>query len=240
MPDSIEIISPASSIGPRRLLVVAGALIVAAGGAACDKSTAPVPVPAAVKAEVNDTQSVQVGVELSAPLSVKVLDASGQPVVGTLVTFSSTGGGAFGESSVTTNDSGLAVTAFTAGTVAGTDTITARDSSATPAVLYVTAMAGPPTLITATSGDQQTGAAGSTLPQPLVVKATDQFGNAVAGAAVTWTTTGAGSFGAPSGVTGTNGLIQTTFTLDAAAGAQTVTAAIAAASLAVTFTETGT
>ncbi len=57
-----------------------------------------------------------------------------------------------------------------------------RPAAAGAASVQVTA--GPPALLTKIGGDAQSGAAGSTLPQPLSVRLTDLFGNPVQGAQV--------------------------------------------------------
>lgn len=92
-------------------------------------------------------------------------------------------------------------------------------------------------LLTYVSGDNQSGAAGAALPNPMVVSLVDSAGNPVTtGAAPTFTVTAGG--GSVSAVTpGTPGQYQTTWTLGAS-GAQTVTAQSTQSSLTVTFNAT--
>ena len=87
------------------------------------------------------------------------------------------------------------------------------------------------------SGDNQGARAGLAVALPLVVQVTSGAA-AVSGATVTFAVaSGGGSVGTPSAVTGANGQAQTTWTLGATVGTQTVTASIAGASPA-TFTAT--
>ena len=70
-------------------------------------------------------------------------------------------------------------------------------------------------ILKATGGSGQTGAAGTTLPKPLSVKAIDSYsGNVLPGVTVTFSDGGAGgTFGNPTPVTGSNGVASTTYTL---------------------------
>ncbi len=79
------------------------------------------------------------------------------------------------------------------------------------------------------SGDAQSGVIGTPLPQPLVVKLTDQSAHGVAGVTVTFATTSGGSFGTPTATTDTSGQAQSTWTLGTGSGAQTATASVAGA-----------
>lgn len=92
-----------------------------------------------------------------------------------------------------------------------------------------------PGAITAVSGDAQTDTVVGTLPNPLVVKVTDQSGNALPGATVTWAAgAGFGTFDTSSTRTDANGQVHTHWTLGATPGSQTVTATVSGLA-AVTF-----
>ncbi|HEV2470511.1 MAG TPA: choice-of-anchor D domain-containing protein [Candidatus Sulfotelmatobacter sp.] len=97
----------------------------------------------------------------------------------------------------------------------------------------------PNKLLAATSGNNQTGSAGSTLPTALTVTATNQ-GNPAPGVTVTFSDGGVGgTFGTPTATTGSSGTASTTYTLPSSA--QTVTiSATSTAYAAATFTETAT
>ncbi|MBW4636966.1 MAG: DUF4082 domain-containing protein [Gloeocapsa sp. UFS-A4-WI-NPMV-4B04] len=74
--------------------------------------------------------------------------------------------------------------------------------------------------ITKISGDNQTGAAGTLLPNPLVVQINDSAGNAQSGVTVNFAvTSGGGSVSPASAVTDINGKASTTLTLGASPGA---------------------
>jgi hypothetical protein len=94
------------------------------------------------------------------------------------------------------------------------------------------------TTIAKFSGDAQAAAAGHALAQPLVVRVSNAAGSPTVGATVTFAVlSGAGSVGTPSAATGSNGQAQTTWTLGAAVGSQSVTATVVGATPA-TFTAT--
>jgi mono/diheme cytochrome c family protein len=72
--------------------------------------------------------------------------------------------------------------------------------------------------IVESSGGKQIGAAGSILPQPLVVQVNDDQGNAVAGAAVTFSGPSGVTFDPPSGLTDSSGQLSTNVILGGMAG----------------------
>lgn len=97
----------------------------------------------------------------------------------------------------------------------------------------------PNKVIAATSGNNQTGGAGSTLPTALTVTATNQ-GSPVAGISVTFSDGGVGgTFGTPTATTGSNGTASSTYTLPSSAQTVTISATSNAYTTA-TFTETAT
>jgi len=67
--------------------------------------------------------------------------------------------------------------------------------------------------LTIVSGNGQAAPADSTLGTPLTVKVTDQFGNAVAGATVNWSSDDGGILANTTTVTDANGVAQDTLTL---------------------------
>ncbi len=92
-----------------------------------------------------------------------------------------------------------------------------------------------PGAITAVSGDAQSDSVVGTLPDPLVVKVTDQSGNALPDATVTWAATaGFGSFDTTTTHTDANGQAHSHWTLGATPGTQTATATVSGLT-AVTF-----
>jgi alpha-tubulin suppressor-like RCC1 family protein len=84
---------------------------------------------------------------------------------------------------------------------------------------------GPPAVLSKVSGDNQSAAPGSTLPNALVVEVQDAFGNVLNGVNVSWTAS-SGTVTPSSSTTGVNGTTQTQWQLGASTGAQTVTVSI--------------
>jgi alpha-tubulin suppressor-like RCC1 family protein len=84
---------------------------------------------------------------------------------------------------------------------------------------------GPVATLTVVSGGGQQGTPGAALAAPVVVKAVDARGNAVPNAAITFTAGGGGSAAPANATTNASGQAQTVWTLGAAEGAQTLTAA---------------
>ncbi|MBI4545257.1 MAG: PQQ-binding-like beta-propeller repeat protein [Gemmatimonadetes bacterium] len=178
------------------------------------------------------------GAALASAIVVKVTDARGTGVSGTAVTFAAvSGGGSISPSSATSDASGLASATWTLGTTPITNTATASAAglSGSPVTFTASARAGAPAQLTKVRGDTQMGAVNGALTDSLVVRATDSFGNAVAGAAVSWAATaGGGSVSPASSSTDASGQAKTRWTLGTGV-TQTATAS-AAGVTAVTFT----
>jgi adhesin/invasin len=177
------------------------------------------------------TQTATVSTLVAAPPSVKVTDANSNPVSGASVVFAITsGGGALtAPTTVATNALGIATSAgWTLGQTAGANTVTATVVGLPPVTFTGTGIAGAAASVTKVSGDAQTGAAASALPQPLVVLVKDAFGNLVSGATVNWATPNGGSLAPTSGPTNGSGNAQSTWTLGPSAPNQTATATVGA------------
>ncbi|HEV2146740.1 MAG TPA: Ig-like domain-containing protein, partial [Longimicrobiaceae bacterium] len=129
---------------------------------------------------------------------------------------------------------------WTLGAAAGANAATATVTGAGPVSFAATATPAGAAAISKAGGDGQTAPAGSVLPAPLTVKVTDAGGNAVPGAAVSWSVgSGGGSLSPASSVTDASGQASATWTLGAAAGANTATASVGGLA-AVTFGATAT
>jgi hypothetical protein len=147
-------------------------------------------------------------------------------------------GGTFNPPSpVVTGSNGTASTSYTLPPSAKTVTITASSSGYTSTTFTETATNATNFVLSATAGNNQTGGTGTTLPTPLTVTATNS-GVADPGVSVTFSDGGAGgTFGTPSGTTGSNGTITTTYTLPPTAQTVTITATSSGFTSA-TFSET--
>jgi hypothetical protein len=142
-----------------------------------------------------------------------------------------------GSHTVTLSD--LAVNCSVADGLSRTVAVTVGATSEISFAVACTATAG--ATIAKVSGDPQTGAVGTTLGAPLVVRVTDAFGTAVPGAVITWSMTGGGSLSAASTPTGADGQASVTRTLGGTVGQQTTVAtAEGLAGSPVTFTHTAT
>ena len=196
-------------------------------------ATATEAVPAALAFLTQPLASVAAGVAMP-DIAVEVRDGTGTRI--TTFTGAVTGRIALGPPG-TENDSSRTVNA-----VAGVATFAAPDferagtyvlgvtTAGVAEVLSdtftVTAAAAAQLLRDSTSGDGQAGLPGAALAQPLRVRVTDAFGNAVAGTVVTWATTG-GTLGAPTSTSAADGYAANTLTLPSVAGAVQVTATAA-------------
>ncbi|MGD0269649.1 MAG: Ig domain-containing protein, partial [Candidatus Sulfotelmatobacter sp.] len=163
-----------------------------------------------------NNQSGTVGTTLPTALVVLASNLnSGIGNSGVTVNFSDGGvGGTFNPPSpIVTGSNGTASTAYTLPPNAGTVTITATSSGYTSTTFTETANTATSFALSATSGNNQSGGTGTTLPTALTVTATNN-GIADAGVSVTFSDGGAGgTFGSPTGTTGTNGTVTTTYTL---------------------------
>jgi N-acetylneuraminic acid mutarotase len=200
--------------------------------AGCSRSPAePTPrVLTVFEVRAGSGQTGPVMAELPSALTVRTLDAAGAPLEGMTVTFAvSAGAGSVSADSVITGKDGQAQTSWTLGPVAGqghevraraTDPGTGRFLEAT---FSATATPGPVTTLIKVSGDGQGVSGGGPLPAPLVVRVHDAYGNAVAGATVTWKAS-AGTL-VPEGLSGADGFASALWTLGVE-GAHTATATV--------------
>ncbi|MGI8855536.1 MAG: IPT/TIG domain-containing protein [Thermomicrobiales bacterium] len=148
-------------------------------------------------AVAGDNKSATAGTAFGTALKVKLLDAANNPISGHTVFFAAPQSGPRGtfeggqaSASMVTDSQGVATApTFTATTTAGGPyTVTARDvTAASPyAVFHLTNTADAATAIATAAGDSQRTAAGTAFGIPLQALLTDQFGNGVPGASVTF------------------------------------------------------
>jgi len=162
-------------------------------------------LPASVQATSGGEQSATVGTTFAQPLQVTVTDAYGNPVAGADVNFvvvaedgagaTFVGGGTSAQE--TTNVEGQATSpVLEAGTTAGSFSVTATVTGATAAVFTLADLASAPYAITPGVGSGQQAPLGADFAVPLAVTVTDEHGNPVAGASVSFSAPTSG----PSGV----------------------------------------
>ncbi|HEY6225271.1 MAG TPA: Ig-like domain-containing protein, partial [Gemmatimonadales bacterium] len=205
--------------------------------------------PAQLAKQAGDGQSATVNTTVAVAPAVSVKDAYGNAKSGINVTFTISGGGGAinggaGPVTVATTAGGTAaLTSWRLGTSAGTNTLGVTSGTLAPLSFTATGTADVAAAIAKSAGDGQSATvntAVSTNPQVLV---TDQFGNPVASATVTFAVTSGGGKvnGATSAPVGTDALghASVVWTLGASAGANTVSATVAAVTP-VSFSATGT
>lgn len=219
-----------------------------ATGLACSSTPpTPPPAPARIVLVTAPGGTGAIGLPLSPQPVLQVQDAAGNDVAtrGLLVTaaVASGGGSLTGTTALRTDATGrvaftdLAVTgpagprilSFQAQGLAGTTSGT------------ITLSPGPVATAVPQAGNNQTVPAGTAVPTPPAVLVTDGSGNPVPGVAVTFAVaTGGGALTGASAVTGANGIAAAGgWTLGTAVGLNTVTAAVAGLTPAVSFSATG-
>ncbi len=208
---------------------------------ACGGSDTVAPaVQGAIARNAGDAQTATVGTALQ-PYQVKVTGQGTAPTAGTTVQWAVvSGGGTVSAATSVTDAAGLAEITATLSTVIGPQVVRAVAPGLIDSLVTFTSTgtADAPALAQKTAGDGQTGTKALPLPTALAVRVTDQFGNVVAGATVTWTVTnGGGSVSSPTSTTSSAGLATMTWTLGPSAGANVVTAT-AAGLTPLTFTAT--
>ena len=232
--------------GRVRGLVIGRAIVTATSGLAADSIFVSIVSAAStvtgLTIDAGNNQSAIVNNPVATPPRVATRNAAGAPVPNVPVTFTvGSGGGSFGGGvtsvQVTTGAAGTAqVPAWVLGRTAGTNTVVATAGQAQPATFVATGTPAPPASITVVSGNNQQGTAGTALPQPLVVVVRDLFGNAVPGAAVSFSSPQSGPFAPATATTNAQGLAQSTWTPSFSTATQTATAGVGGVATLATFT----
>ncbi|MBX3147317.1 MAG: Ig-like domain-containing protein [Gemmatimonadales bacterium] len=177
-----------------------------------------------------DAQSAQVGAQLEEELVARVTDAFGNPKVGVPLSFTVTsGGGTVSAATVLTDQAGLGKIRWTLGIVAGTQLVSASTGAIPPVTFSATGIPDSPSQIVVVSGGNQVGDPGTALPDSIIVRVVDRFGNGVGGVSVTWTPAqGAGTVSPGSSVTNATGRAATRWTLGGSGGPKSVQVAAGA------------
>jgi alpha-tubulin suppressor-like RCC1 family protein len=219
---------------------LSGLLLASAGMASCRDSATTGPSQIASSEFASNLRlisgDVQVGAVASAlpqVLTVRVVDAGGEPVEGAAVTWSVMGGaGSVNPPTGVSNTAGLVNTVWTLGTSLGDQRVRAylmKGYVLDSVTFSATATNGAPETITidASTTPPATALAGAqTAPISFVVG--DRFGYAVPGATVRFNATGGGSANPDSAVSDANGRVATVWTMGTSVGSQTLTATLLA------------
>ena len=179
------------------------------------------------------------GSVLPLPITARVLDAYKNGVPGITVTFDDGGkGGVLSPPAAVTDASGKAQTSYQLPNVVGK--VIVKASSSGLKTINFSEHAAAAANVVSVSGDNQSGTAGSQLPQALVVKVTDNLGNPVSGVAVTFDDAGAGGAFSNGNVvtTGSTGTASEFYTLPATPGPVSITASVAGVANSALFSET--
>lgn len=190
----------------------------------------------ALQKQVPDPVNIAAGTALSTPLSVKVVDAAGNPVPSANVAWTATAG-TLSAASTPTTTTGVAQVTWTLGTTAGAQSVTATVGSST--VTFAT-VAVPGAVVTLSVVGTSTNAATDTVDKPLPalqVVAKDKYNNVVPGATVSWAAS-TGHLSAPTSLTDASGMAQAVWTLGSAIGAATATATAQGTAVTAQFTTT--
>lgn len=172
-----------------------------------------------------DAQRGFAGGVLADSVTVVVKDEYDNPVPGVEVAFAVTGGAGSGTpASRTTGANGQASAAWRLGTAVGANALEARVTGLSALAFAATATSGPPSSMVPVSGDGQSARVATELPQAVVVRVRDAFGNAVQGAVVELAAGGGGTVSPGTVVTDTTGAASFRWTLGTGAGTQAVTA----------------
>ena len=129
-----------------------------------------------------DSQSGTLGSVLK-PFIVVVKDQNNKPIAGISVTFRLISGDGKLSDSTPTESNGQASTIFTLGQTLGTSLIEASVEGTTPVIFTAIATQN---ILEIVYGNGQEGAINTTLPQPFIVKVSDQKGNAIHPGTVTF------------------------------------------------------
>ncbi|MGD1214223.1 MAG: Ig-like domain-containing protein [Terriglobales bacterium] len=178
-----------------------------------------------------NAQTATVGTALPVPIQVQAVNPykSGQPDFGATVNFSdgckpgANTCGSFNPPSAVTGSKGKASTIYTVPTKAGTYTLTISGTGFGNVTATAIAAAATAVKIVSYGGWNQTGAAGSTLANPLVAKARDVYNNGVPGVTINFTANKGAVPNPASVVTDANGLASTNLLLPTTVSTVTVT-----------------
>jgi len=216
---------------PVILVGIVGAIMASCGGGEKVAGPSQPPLPAQLEIVAGNNQTAPVATELADALVVRAVDANGAPISGQLVNFRVVkGGGSVFAGSALTGVDGVAQERWTLGTVArDTQQVEARaiDSRTGEKIVFAVfkavGQAGAAVELRKVVGDSQPGVVGAALPESLVVRLVDAYGNGESGSTVTWTT-GSGSLSTATSITDTAGRAAVRWTLGTAAGPQQSTA----------------
>jgi hypothetical protein len=190
--------------------------------------------PATLTATAGSNQSTAVNTAFATDLLATLTDQYGNGVPGVTITFSAPGSGA--SASFPSGDTGVTDTkgqvskAIIANTVTGTyDIMAVASGGNNPSTTFVnlTNTPGSPASLTATGGSNQNAIVNTAFATPLTAILTDQYGNKIPGATITFSAPGSGAsaifVGGNSGTTDSNGQVSKGIIANTVAGTYDIT-----------------
>ena len=175
-----------------------------------------------------ENQTATVNTTTATAPSVLVTDTHGNPVQGFVVTFAvGSGGGSVTGGSRTTGADGIAtVGSWKLGTAAGSNTLTVAGTGVASVTFHATGTADAATTLAVSAGDNQNATVDTNVSSAPSVLVSDQYGNPVAGTAITFAVaSGSGSATGLSQTSNASGIATIgSWKLGAAAGSNTLTA----------------
>jgi hypothetical protein len=185
-------------------------------------------------------QTAAAGSTLPKPIMAKAQDTYKNGVAGVTINFTANNGGVVSPTSGVTDSTGIVQTNLKLPQTASTVTVTATSPGLNKASFIEYAVAGPAVGASVAGGNNQSGPAGTQLPNALTAMVTDQYGNAVSGNSVSFDDGGAGgTFGNPNpGLTTSSGTVSQLYTLPSSSGSVTISATATGVNTPAAFTET--
>ncbi len=167
------------------------------------------------------------GRTLAEPIVVLAMDEGGRPVPGAAVRFAPDAGGVADPETVVSDSAGVAVTTWTLGMAPGRQVLAISTGGDASAEIEATALDPDEAVasLEVRSGEDQWAVAGQTLPDPVVVRVTDEIDQPVWGATVRFEPeAGSGGVDPETAMTDSLGLASGVWTLGPSSGAQRIAA----------------
>lgn len=171
---------------------------------------------------LGDRPAGRAGQALARDLAVRITDSLGTPLAGLPVAWSTPNGGTITARSARTDSLGEARAQWTLGPRAGSQRAYLQVGSGRtipPFPISAVALAGEPVALEVVNGDEQRGAVGTTLGDPVIVRVVDRAGNGVLGTTLHIAST-SGSVSDSVLTTDSTGHAHVAWTLGRAAGTQ--------------------
>ena len=188
----------------------------------------PPPVPTVLSIVSGDNQEGMISEALASPFVAEVRDQYNALMEGVKVNFAvSVGGGSLSDTSVYTNDDGLAQSTLTLGQNTGINTVTVSVTGVQGQRTFNAEGIRIPLAFWIITGSDQKGVIGEALANPFVVEVRDRAGEPLPEVEVTFTVTGGGgTLSATSKTTDVNGRVEILLTLGPKQGRNTVEVAV--------------